>query len=157
MNQHVEPAAHQARIHIDQHAYESPNPTTGAALYTLARVPPGLELFREVEGDREDAAVPNDETAIQLRHDAHFHSGAPVAKVYHIIVNLEPKDVNKRVLTFWEVVALAYPNPPMGPNIVYTVTYRKAAGPMHQGSLVEGGTVEIKNGTIFSVTQTDKS
>lgn len=157
MNRQVETVGAQARIHIDQHAYESPNPTTGSALYALGKVAPGLELFREVEGDHEDAGVPNDGTAIHLRQDAHFHSGAPVAKVYHIIVNLEPKEVNKRVLTFWEVVTLAYPNPPTGPNIVYTVTYRKAVAPMHQGSLVEGGTVEIKNGTIFSVTQTDKS
>lgn len=157
MTQQVEHAGSQARIHIDQHPYESPNPTTGSALYALGKVAPGLELFREVEGDHEDAGVPNDGTLMHLRPDAHFHSGTPVEKVYHIIVNLEPKEVRKRVLTFWEVVALAYPNPPKGPNIVYTVTYRKAAGPMHQGSLVEGDTVEIKNGTIFSVTQTDKS
>ena len=157
MTQQDEHAGPQARIHIDQHLYESPNPTTGSALYALGKVAPGLELFREVEGDREDAGVPNDGTLIHLRQDAHFHSGAPVEKVYHIIVNLEPREVRKKVLTFWEVVALAYPNPPKGPNIVYTVTYRRAAGPVHQGSLVEGGTVEIKNGTIFSVTQTDKS
>lgn len=157
MAQQVEHAAAQARIHIDQHSYESPNPTTGFALYALGKVASGLELFREVEGEREDAAVPNDGTTINLRQDAHFHSGARVERVLHIIVNLEPKAMNKRVLTFLEVVTLAYPNPPMGPNIVYTVTYKKAAGPLHQGSLVEGGTVEIKNGTIFSVTQTDKS
>jgi hypothetical protein len=157
MTQQAEYTGTQARIHIDQFPYESPNPTTGSALYALGKVPVGLELFREVEGDREDAGVPNDGTAIHLRQDAHFHSGAAVQKLYHIIVNLEPKDVNKKLLTFLEVVTLAYANPPMGPNIVYTVTYRKAAGPMHQGSLVEGGTVEIKNGTIFSVTQTDKS
>lgn len=157
MTQQVEYAGPQARIHIDQHPYESPNPTTGSALYALGKVAPSLELFREVEGGREDAGVPKDGTTIYLSEDAHFHSGAPIRKLYHIIVNLEPKDVGKGVLTFWEVVALAYPNPQMGPNIVYTVTYRKAVGPMHQGSLVEGGTVEIRNGTIFSVTQTDKS
>jgi hypothetical protein len=157
MIQQIEGSGTQARIHIDQHLYESPNPTTGAALYMLAHVPTGLELFLEVDGNREDAAVPNDSTSIHLHQDAHFHSGAPVNKVYHIIVNLERKEERKKQLTFWDVVALAFPNPPIGPNMVYTVTYRKAAGPMHQGSLVDGGTVEIKDGTIFSVTQTDKS
>ena len=39
------------RIHIDQEPHESPNPTTGEALYVLGRVPPGLELYREVAGD----------------------------------------------------------------------------------------------------------
>jgi hypothetical protein len=41
--------------------------------------------------------------------------------------------------------------------MIYTVTYKKAVAPMHQGSLVAGGTVEVKNGTIFNVTETDKS
>ncbi len=31
---------HHVRIHIDQKPYESPNPTTGAALYGLATFPP---------------------------------------------------------------------------------------------------------------------
>ena len=31
----------EVRIHIDQHHYESPNPTTGAALYALGNVAPG--------------------------------------------------------------------------------------------------------------------
>ena len=45
-------------IHIDRQAVESPNPTTGAALYALGHVPHGYELFREVTGDREDEEVP---------------------------------------------------------------------------------------------------
>jgi hypothetical protein len=35
---------HHVRIHIDQQPYESPNPTTGEALYALGSVKPGLEL-----------------------------------------------------------------------------------------------------------------
>jgi hypothetical protein len=31
---------HEVRIHIDQHRYESPNPTTAAALYLLGHVAP---------------------------------------------------------------------------------------------------------------------
>ena len=34
------------RIHIDQHEYHSLSPTTGAALYALGKVKPGLDLFR---------------------------------------------------------------------------------------------------------------
>ena len=44
---------HHMRIHIDQKEYESPNPTTGEALYILGNVQPGLELYREVRGDKE--------------------------------------------------------------------------------------------------------
>jgi len=50
---------HEVRIHIDQHRYESPNPTTAAALYLLGHVAPGLELYREVNGNREDEPIEN--------------------------------------------------------------------------------------------------
>jgi hypothetical protein len=36
---------HGVKIFIDQQAYHSPNPTTGAALYALGNVQPGMELF----------------------------------------------------------------------------------------------------------------
>jgi hypothetical protein len=48
---------HEVRIHIDEHKYESPNPTTGAALYTLGNVAAGLELYREVSGDKEEGRL----------------------------------------------------------------------------------------------------
>jgi len=150
-------ANHGIRVHIDQHPYMSPNPTTGDALYALARVGEGLELFKEVEGDREDTAVPNDATELHLKEDEHFHSGEARERKFRIIVNLEPKEVEQWVLTFREVVALAYPNPDFKPTIIYTVTYKRAVAPTHEGSLVEGEKVEIKNGTIFNVTKTDKS
>lgn len=73
-----------------------------------------------------------------------------------VIVNGRPKTVTKRVLTFAEVVALAFPNPP-GPNTIYSVTYRGARGPKPSGTLSEGGSVKIKNKTTFNVTPTDKS
>lgn len=148
---------HGVRVHIDQHPYVSPNPTTGVALYALAGVGEGLGLFKEVEGDREDAAVPKDATELHLKEDEHFHSGKAPERKFRIIVNLEPKEVEQRILSFREVVALAYPNPDFKPTIIYTVTYKRAVAPAHEGSLVEGEKVEIKNGTIFNVTKTDKS
>ena len=42
---------HEVRIHIDEHHYQSPTPTTGAALYMLGKVAAGMELYREVRGD----------------------------------------------------------------------------------------------------------
>jgi hypothetical protein len=50
-----------------------------------------------------------------------------------------------------------YPHVQDGPNVVYTVTYKKAAGPQREGTLDEGESVEIKNGTIFNVRRTDRS
>src|SRR5580692_11504019 len=89
---------HEVKIFIDQHAHQSPNPTTGAALYALGKVEPGLELYREVTGDREDPEVLNGPEVIHLKEDEHFHSGPP--KVYHIIVNGRKKEASTKILTF---------------------------------------------------------
>lgn len=73
-------------------------------------------------------------------------------KEFTIIVNGRPKKVTQDQLSFDEVVALA--GLPTGPNIVFTVTYRKGH---NEGVLVAGETVNIENGMIFNVTATDKS
>jgi hypothetical protein len=76
-----------------------------------------------------------------------------------IIVNGRQKTVDKNAeLTFSQVVALAFDNPPTGPNVLFTITYRKG-GNEHRpdGELTEGQTVKAKEGTVFNVTATDKS
>ncbi len=146
---------HEVKIFIDQNSYHSPNPTTGAALYVLGNVQPGMELFREVTGDREDSEVDNGTESVHLKQDEHFHSGMP--KVYKIIVNGRQKEVSTKTLTFDQVVALAFNPVPSGPNVQFTVTYRKGPRKNHEGSMTEGETVRIKDGMIFDVTETNKS
>jgi hypothetical protein len=146
---------HEVKIFIDQNSYHSPNPTTGAALYVLGNVQPGMELFREVTGDREDSEVDNGSESVHLEQDEHFHSGKP--RVYKIIVNGHQKEVSTKTLTFDQVVALAFNPVPSGPNVQFTVTYRKGPRKNHEGSMTEGETVRIKDGMIFDVTETNKS
>ena len=74
----------------------------------------------------------------------------------NIVVNARSKKVDKSELTYNEVVALAFDPVPTGDNIVITVAYRNAEGHT-QGTLVQGQTVEVRNGTVFDVTATDKS
>ena len=74
-----------------------------------------------------------------------------------IVVNGRPKAVQSRTLSFIEVVGLAYDPVPTGPNIIFTVTYRGAAGRRHDGTLVAGESVEVNQGTVFNVSYTDKS
>jgi len=145
------------RIHIDQKPYESPNPTTGEALYMLGHVQPGYELFREVRGDKEDPVVPDESEPIHLRDDEHFHSGPAQPRKFAIIVNGQRKVVTTRTVTFDEIVRLAYPTPPAGANILYTVSYEDGPRANPQGSLKEGQTVKVKDGMIFNVTATDRS
>ncbi len=76
-------------------------------------------------------------------------------KEFTIVVNGREKKVTAKEMSFSEIVALA--NLPGGPNIVFTVTYRRGEGNRPEGTLVEGDTVKIKDGMIFNVTATDKS
>lgn len=74
-----------------------------------------------------------------------------------IIVNGREKKATGDVLSFGQLVNLAYDNkPPSGPNVVITVTYGRGEGG-NKGTLLPGGTVTIKNGMIFNVKATDRS
>jgi Multiubiquitin len=144
----------EVRVHIDQHSFNSPNPTTGAALYALGHVLRDLALFKEVRGDEEDRPVPNDGTQLTLLEDEHFHSGKLTITIK---VNGTPTEVHKVALTYTEVVQLAYPSPPDGNNPDFAVTFKHAASVPHHGKLSAGGRVEVKDGTILDVTPTNCS
>ncbi len=81
----------------------------------------------------------------------------PAGHEYKVIVNGREKPVDHRVLTFDEVVQLAFDPVPTGPDVTFTVTYSHAVKPQHEGIVSPGGEVTIKQGTIFDVTRTDKS
>jgi Multiubiquitin len=146
---------HEVKIFIDQQSHRSPNPTTGVALYALGKIEPGLELFREVTGDREDPEVPNGPETVRLKEDEHFHSGKP--KTYTIYLNGQEKKIATKTVTYEEIVKLAFTTPITGQNIIYTVGYEDGPHKNPSGSLMTGGKVYVKDGMIFDVTPTDKS
>jgi hypothetical protein len=141
------------RIHIDRESHDSPNPTTGAALYALGGVTEHHDLFRETAGDIEDELIERHTHDLRLKPDEHFYS----QKVFTIIVNTEDKEVTKNRLTFDDVVKLAFETPPSGPNILITVDYGMGPPENPQGSLRKGQSVRIKNRMVFDVSATDRS
>lgn len=86
------------------------------------------------------------------KHEDQSHN-----KEFEIIVNGRRKMVVSKELSFAEVVALGFENPPTGENIFFTITYRRGVGNKPEGTLVEGETVKIKEGMIFNVKATDRS
>jgi hypothetical protein len=74
-----------------------------------------------------------------------------------IIVNGRQKTVDKRKLTFDDLVKLAYDPVPTGPDVGFVITF--SHGPRHnpEGTLSEGSAVRIKNGMVFDVTTIDRS
>lgn len=149
--QNNHPPPDSVRIHIDREEYQSPNPTTAAALYALGEVPPHHELFREVGGNHEDEFIRRDALDIHLAKDEHFYS----QNVFDIVINTEPKQVLRRKITFEQLVAIAAM--PSGPNILITIDYAMGPPENPQGSLRPGRSVRVKDGMVFDVVATDRS
>ena len=75
-----------------------------------------------------------------------------------IVVNGRGKTVPKNtILSYWDVVKLAFENPPTGDTIQYTVQYTRGQGNKPSGTLVEGQSVKVKDGMEFDVTSTNRS
>jgi hypothetical protein len=73
-----------------------------------------------------------------------------------IVVNGRQKTVTKEKASFDDVVALAFGAVDFD-KFVYTVTYFKNEKEKHEGSLVQGQSIELTDGMIFTVVPTTKS
>lgn len=146
---------HTVRIHIDRKLFESPNPTTGAALYALADVGHHRDLFKEVDGNHEDELIERNDEKVHLKEDDHFYT----QKELTIVVNAQPKAWNETKIGYDQVTHLAFPvPPPSGVVITYTVEYEAGPRQNPEGSLIKGSKpVRVKNGMIFHVTETGRS
>lgn len=79
-------------------------------------------------------------------------------KECEIIVNATAHTVADEVVTFKQLVDLAFPGHPDDPNMVFSVTFENAKSKPHEGTLAHGGSVTVhKKKTIFDVTQTNRS
>ena len=77
---------------------------------------------------------------------------------YEIVVNGTQHTVANDVLTFEQVVEIAFPGHSKDEEVVFSVTFEKAASKPHHGTLAPGGNVTVKkHGTIFDVTETSRS
>ena len=86
------------------------------------------------------------------------HPPAPQPKTVTIVVNGRQKTVPKNDdLTFAEVIALAFDNPPTGDGVQFTIQYTRGHDNKPAGSLVEGQSVKAKEGMEFDVTPTNRS
>lgn len=142
------------RIHIDREPYESPNPTTGEALYALGGEGKHKELFREVDGNKEDQPIPRDNTVIHLKEDEHFYSEKAVTIIVEGTPHLWPQGEK---ISYAQVVTLEVPDYAKHPEITYSVTYEKGPEKKPEGPLAPGASVKVKEGMIFHVSETGQS
>lgn len=60
-------------------------------------------------------------------------------------------------ITYAQVVTLEVPDYPAHPDITYSVKYKNGQGNKPEGTLSQGGSVKVKDGMIFSVSETGQS
>ncbi|MFA6417251.1 MAG: multiubiquitin domain-containing protein [Patescibacteria group bacterium] len=89
----------------------------------------------------------------EKKHDDNDHGKKEVT----IIVNTREKKWSEKEISYKQVVILAFDVFSEDENVVYTVTFTRGEESRHEGSLVKGESVKVKEGMIFNVTQTNKS
>lgn len=78
-------------------------------------------------------------------------------KNVEIVVNGTSSEVEKSIITYSEVVTLAFPDFAQHPEMTYSVTYQRGHGEKPEGILVPGGEVKVKDEMIFYVKHTGQS
>ncbi len=61
-------------IKIDKNNLQTPNPTTGTALYAIGTVGDEYELWLEVPGPGDDLPIANDSASLTVKAGSHFYT-----------------------------------------------------------------------------------
>ena len=130
---------------------------SGSVLYGLAAPSEGEAVFLVVDGGTDLEVAKTELFDLTAPGVERFITAPRVPRTYQIIVNGRENEVTEKRQTFDDLVALAYPGAAPAPNVVYSITYSRAASTPHSGELGQGGFIEVKNGTRINVTCTVQS
>ncbi|TXH84780.1 MAG: hypothetical protein E6Q77_01945 [Rhizobium sp.] len=115
-----------------------------------------IELVQELENEADRVIDDDDDVRIGNSGTEKFKT-RPAKVNVKIVVNAREKVWEKKKISFDQVVKLAYPTPPAGQLIVYTVTYHNGPRMNPEGTMLDGDKVKVRNGMVFNVQYTDKS
>ncbi|WP_295934196.1 multiubiquitin domain-containing protein [uncultured Xanthomonas sp.] len=130
---------------------------SGAVLYGLATPSEEEAVFLVVNGGTDREIARTELFDLTSPGVERFITAPRGPRTYRIIVNGREIEVAQKRQTFDDLVALAYPGTAPAPNVVYSITYSRAASTPHSGELGQGGFIEVKNGTRANVTCTVQS
>lgn len=147
------------KLTLDGRELKWGQPTIEAhSLYVLSGIGPDQAIFLEVKGGTDRLLEADEILDLTNSGIEHFITAKRPIRDYTIVVNSREESVPNQIVTFEQIVQLAFPNAPCESNTIYSMTYRNAASRPHAGELAEGGVVEVKHkGTIFNVTKTVQS
>jgi hypothetical protein len=129
---------------------------SGSALYSLAMPIEEEAIFLDVRGGQDRLIEPCDTVELADSGVERFYTAPRPPLTYEIIVNGRPRTVTGDIVTFEQIVQLAFPGA-HDSNVVFDMTYQKAASQPPAGQLGPNGSVKIKKGTVFNVTRTVQS
>lgn len=78
-------------------------------------------------------------------------------KTVTIVVEGTPHEWPKDEITYAQVVTLEVPDYPNHPDVSYAVKYTRGQGNKPEGVLPPGASVKVKDGMVFSVSETGQS
>lgn len=78
-------------------------------------------------------------------------------KLVTLIIEGTAHEWPKDEITYEEVVTLEVPDYPQHAAINYSVKYKRGQGNKPEGTLVKGDSVKVKEGMVFSVSETGQS
>tara|TARA_R110000744_G_scaffold81466_1_gene160097 strand:- start:521 stop:1189 length:669 start_codon:yes stop_codon:yes gene_type:complete len=128
-----------------------------------------LEILELAEKDPQDfflKEIRNGDVEVGYREDLDHKVGlnrrsvfvtCPIKLAYQLIVNARPETWSEEIISYEEVIILAFGSISSNPNICYTVNYKRGPKGNTEGSLVKGQSVKVQQKMVFNVTRTDKS
>lgn len=121
----------------------------------IARIADDHELYLDSDHDR---PIPAGGSVRLAGHGVeHVRSRQAQPRLVTILVNGRKREVEPGRISFEELIALAFPAPPTGAQVSFTVSYRKGPATHPEGSLLPNQSVHVVEGMTFHVTATDKS
>ncbi|MFN5997321.1 MAG: multiubiquitin domain-containing protein [Paracoccaceae bacterium] len=129
---------------------------SGQVIAVLAKPGPNEAVFLEVRGGTDLLVEPSMLINLGAPGVERFFTAPRPPVEIEIIVNTRSRLVRGPTVTFEQIVELAFPGQHEA-NVVFSMTYRKAASVPHAGELGDSGVVTIKQGTVFNVTRTVQS
>lgn len=141
----------------DSHVAWGKPAISGTALYALANPGDNDAVFLVIRGGEDRQIELGEALDLTAPGVEHFVTAPKHNPKIEIVVNGHEVEVMDSHVTFEQLVVIAYPGENPAPNIKYSLTYRGVVSKPHSGELAAGGTVEVKNGSIFNVGRTVQS
>ena len=129
---------------------------TGAEVRNLGSIPQEDEIFLAIKKPWEDELI-LDDLSVDLARPGIEHFFSKMKFPVTIIVNGRERQWNQEKISYEQVVKLAFDNYVDNPKTAYTVTYDKGPKQNHEGTMIKGEVVYVKNKMRFNVTATNQS